>query len=334
MKNRVWIVALVLVLVIGSAAGSIALLQRGSGQDGRAPRSEGWGLGSIGRGSGANEIGILYVTGLISAGGGGSSPFGDTVAGSDDLMAQLRDAAGDPAIKAVVLRVNSPGGSAAASQEVAAEIQRLRQRGKKVVVSMADVAASGAYWISAGTDFIMANPATETGSIGVIMELLNYEDLYKKLGLRSVVIKSAQHKDIGSPTRTMTPDEQAILQGMVDDIFSQFVEVVATGRHLPVDQVRELADGRVFTGRQAKSLGLVDGLGNFQDAVEKAAEMAGIQDDYTTVDLQPLSPFERMLRGLGLRGGLPSLTGRLLQMQQPGLNGLGGLGGLEGGGAQ
>ncbi|MGE5590131.1 MAG: signal peptide peptidase SppA [Bacillota bacterium] len=307
MNNRVWIVVLVLVLVIGSAIGSVALLGRG----GRG------GSGFLGAGgaAGGNQIGIVYITGVISAGGSGGDVFGGAIAGSDDLMAQLRDAKDDPAIKAVVLRVNSPGGSAAASQEIAGEIQKLRQEGKKVVVSMADVAASGAYWVAAQSDYIMANAATETGSIGVIMDLLNYEELYKKLGLRSVTIKSAAHKDIGSPTRPMTPEEETILQAMVDDIFNQFVQVVAQGRHLPEDQVRQLADGRVFTGRQAKDLGLVDGLGNFEDAVKKAAELAGIEHDYSTVDMQPISPLEQLLQGLGLRDGLPSLLGGVARLR-------------------
>lgn len=307
MNNRVWIVVLVLVLVIGSAAASPALLGRG-GEGGTGL------LGSRNAGNG-NQIGIVYVTGVISAGGSGGSPFVDAIAGSDELMAELRDAKDDPAIKAVVLRVNSPGGSAAASQEVAGEIQKLRQEGKKVVVSMADVAASGAYWIASQSDYIMANAATETGSIGVIMDLLNYEELYKKLGLRSVTIKSAAHKDIGSPTRPMTPDEETILQAMVDDIFNQFVQVVAQGRRLPEDQVRQLADGRVFTGRQAKELGLVDGLGNFEDAVQKAAELAGIEHDYSTVDMQPVSPLQQFLRGLGLKDGLPSLLGGVARLR-------------------
>lgn len=325
MGNRVWVIVLILALVLGSAVGSLAFAGR--------PGHGGW-LG--GRKAAGNDIGIVYITGTIAAGGGGSNILSEAVAGSDEITAELQDALTDPAIKAVVLRINSPGGSAAASQEIGQEVQRLRKAGKKVVVSMADVAASGAYWVSAGADYIMANPATETGSIGVIMEMLNYGGLYKKLGLQEETIKSAAHKDIGSPTRPMTPEERDILQGMVDDIYQQFIAVVAQGRHLPVEKVQELADGRVYTGRQAKDLGLVDGLGNFQDAVDKAAELAGIRDNYSMVDMQPVSPLQQFLQDLGVRSKVPSLVGGLKPLGLPSGGGPAGvLGGLiEGGTAK
>jgi protease IV len=181
-------------------------------------------------------------------------------------------------VKAVVLRIDSPGGGVSPSQEIHSEVKRLQQE-KKVLVSMGAVAASGGYYIACGADKILANPGTMTGSIGVIAESLNVEDLLRKIGLRSMVIKSGRHKDIGSPFREMSPEEKSLLQSVLDNIHEQFILAVAEGRKMPVEKVRELATGRVFTGEQAKSLGLVDGLGTLQDTITAAATMAGIQGE-------------------------------------------------------
>jgi protease IV len=181
-------------------------------------------------------------------------------------------------VKAVVLRIDSPGGAVSPAQEILAEVKRVQQE-KKVLVSMGAVAASGGYYIACGADKILANPGTMTGSIGVIAESLNVEDLLRKIGLRAMVIKSGRNKDIGSPFREMTPEERSLLQGLLDNIHEQFILAVAEGRKIPVEKVRELADGRVFTGEQAKSLGLVDSLGTLQDAITAAAAMAGIKGE-------------------------------------------------------
>jgi protease-4 len=153
------------------------------------------------------------------------------------------------------------------------------QKEKKVLVSMGSVAASGGYYIACAADTIMANPGTITGSIGVIMESLNVEELLHKIGLRSMVVKSGKHKDLGSPLRPMTDEEKKLLQGVLDSVHDQFVRAVAEGRKLPVEKVRELADGRIFSGEQAKNLGLVDELGNLEEAIALAAKMAGIQGE-------------------------------------------------------
>lgn len=246
-------------------------------------------------------IGVIYIEGVITSGSAQGGIFGGE-AGSGDLLEQIRQARGDNNTKVVLLRINSPGGSAAASQEIGEEIDRLKQSGKKVVVSMGDVAASGGYWIAAKADEIVANPATMTGSIGVIMETPNLQKLYDKIGVRQETIKSGPYKDIGSTSRPMTPEERAILQGMVNDIYEQFIDVVAEGRKLNRDKVRKLADGRIFTGRQAKELGLVDKMGNYYDAIEIAGKMAGIKGEPQIIEYGPANSLQKLLGGI--RGAL------------------------------
>jgi protease-4 len=187
----------------------------------------------------------------------------------------LEKAEADGFVKAVVLRIESPGGSAAASQEIANEIRRFREEtGKPVVVSMGDVAASGGYYISVYADRIVANPATLTGSIGVISQLIYIEGLLEKLGLEMETIKAGEHKDMG--IRPLTDEEREILQAITDDLYEQFIDTVAEGRNLPLETVRELATGQPYTGNQALELGLVDELGGRERAIELAAELAGV----------------------------------------------------------
>ena len=220
------------------------------------------------------KVGVINISGMISADGGGSLLFGGP-RGSRAIMAQLRAAAADNAVKAVVLRINSPGGSVAASQAIYAEVRRLAEK-KPVVVSMADVAASGGYYVAAPADVIVANAGTITGSIGVIMETLTFYELMDKYGLGSITMTSGKYKDTGSPFRPMRPDERELLEDMLHDIYEQFVTDVATAREMDVAEVKKLADGRIYTGAQAKEVGLVDELGNFHDAVKIAAEKGGI----------------------------------------------------------
>ena len=181
-------------------------------------------------------------------------------------------------VKAIVLRIDSPGGAVGPAQEIYAEVRKA-QKEKKVLVSVGSVAASGGYYIACGADKIMANPGSITGSIGVIVESLNVEELLNKLGLKSVVVKSGKVKDMGSPFRPMTDEEKKLLQGVIDSVHEQFIRAVAEGRNLPLAKVRELADGRIFSGDQAKALGLVDELGNFEDAIALAAKLAGIKGE-------------------------------------------------------
>ncbi len=244
------------------------------------------------------KIAVIYVEGVIIGGRGQSSILSE-YGGTDSIIRQLHEARDDQSVKAVILRINSPGGSAPASQEVGEEIKKLRATGKIVVTSMADVAASGGYWLAACTDKIYANPATLTGSIGVYMPYANWEELYKKIGIRQEKIKSGIHKDIMSPDRPMTEEERAIIQIMVDDLYNQFVTVVSEGRKLDPIRVRELADGRIYTGNQAKELGLVDELGNMYDAIDGAAQLAGITGKPEIKEYGKITPWGMLFGGNG-----------------------------------
>ncbi len=209
-------------------------------------------------------IAIIRITGIILDSG--------------STIEELERYSQNRSIKAIILRIDSPGGGVVPSQEIYEEVRKVKAEGnQKIFVSMGSVAASGGYYIASASDRIVANPGTLTGSIGVIMELANFEGLLNKVGIESVVIKSGEVKDIGSPFRKMSEKEKGILQGLLDDIHSQFIDAVASGRGLKKEDIRLLADGRVFTGRQAKELGLVDELGGLQDAIKIAADAVGIK---------------------------------------------------------
>lgn len=184
----------------------------------------------------------------------------------------------DNSIKAIVLRVNSPGGGVVPSQEIYDEVKRLAAK-KKVVVSMGSLAASGGYYISAPATRIVANPGTLTGSIGVIMEVPNVKALMDKIGVKTEVIKSGRHKDIASPFRGIGTEDRAILQGVMDDVHAQFISAVSEGRKMSIGKVREIADGRIFSGEQAVQVGLVDELGDLDYAIKTAARLAGIKGE-------------------------------------------------------
>jgi len=269
----------------------------------------GWVLGKAVSEAGPG-IGVVRISGLISA-GGGSALIGGT--GSESVIKQLRSAGKDPSIKAVLLRINSPGGSAAASQEIYQEVVRLRtEKRKKVIASMGDVAASGGYYIASAADRIVANGSTVTGSIGVIMQLPEAEGLLKRFGINLNVLKSGPYKDTGNPARQLTIQEKQLLTGIIMDVYNQFVDAVASGRRLPREKVLKLADGRVYTGRQALRLGLVDHLGNWQDAVAIAAKEAKIQGEPRLKEMAPKSPLESLL---GMEAAIPkrlNLTETLL----------------------
>lgn len=179
-------------------------------------------------------------------------------------------------IKAIVLRVDSPGGAVVPAQEIYEEVKKLR-KDKRVLASLGNVAASGGYYVACAANEIIANPGTITGSIGVISEYSNIQKLMDKIGLKSLVIKGGLFKDVGNPMREMTKEERRLLQDLVDNIHDQFIRAVAEGRHMDVKAVEALADGRVYTGEQAKANGLIDGLGNLQDALERAGQLAEIK---------------------------------------------------------
>ncbi len=197
---------------------------------------------------------------------------------SQTVLAELKRFKDMPWVKAVVVRIDSPGGAVAPTQEIFEEILRSKKQ-KPFIASMGGMATSGGYYIAAACDKIMANPGTLTGSIGVIMQLTNVEELMKKIGVRGVNVKSGPNKDIGSPFQPLSPEGREILQSLVDNVHSQFVTAVAKGRGMEEAQVRKLADGRIYSGAQAKQLGLIDQFGTLQDAIELAAKRAGMDSE-------------------------------------------------------
>jgi len=218
-----------------------------------------------------------------------------------DLIKTLQKIEDNPRIRAVVIRINSPGGSVAAVQEIYGELNRLKSKGVILVTSMGDVAASGGYYLAAATNRIVANPGTLTGSIGVILELANAEELLRKVGVRMETVKSGKFKDAGSPFRPLTAEEQRWFQGLIDQAYEQFVTAVCTGRHLSRKELAPLADGRVFTGELAKEKKLVDVLGSEYDAIQEAKKLLGIPVDekVPVQDMEAQSPLDRWLHLAG-----------------------------------
>jgi len=214
------------------------------------------------------KVGVIELNGIITD--------------SKKVVHNLKRFREDNSIKAIVIRINSPGGAVGPSQEIFREIRKT-SKSKKVVASMGSIAASGGYYVAAGTDGIVANPGTITGSIGVIMGFTNYQQLLSKIGLVPVVIKSGEYKDMGSPVRNMKPEEKKILKDFAIKIHKQFIQDIVVGRKMDRVKVELLADGRIFTGEESKELGLVDRIGNFEDAVEWAGRLGGIKGKISTV---------------------------------------------------
>ena len=228
------------------------------------------------------------------------------------VILQLKRFRKNKDVKAIVLRIDSPGGGVGPSQEIYAEVKKTT-RLKKVVASMGAIAASGGYYVGAAADHIMANPGTITGSIGVVMEFANVEELFEKIGVSAVVIKSGDYKDTGSPLRKMTPEERRLLEEFVDNVHQQFVTAVAEGRKMSEEAVRTIADGRIFSGQQAQKLGLLDSLGNMEDAIALAAELGGIKGEPSVVygEKKKFSVLEFIL-GSKLAGALDRITSAVL----------------------
>lgn len=201
---------------------------------------------------------------------------------SAEIDKQFQDLEERDDVKGVVIRINSPGGAVGPSQEIYSGIKRLRKK-KKVVASMGAIAASGGYYASVAAEKIVANPGTITGSIGVIVEFIDAEDLLAKIGLKGYVVKSGKYKDTGSPFRKMETEEKELLQGVISDVNGQFIKAVAEGRNMKVEDVAAVADGRIFSGSQAKGKGLVDSLGDLTDAIDLCAQMAGIKGKPTVI---------------------------------------------------
>ena len=214
-----------------------------------------------------DHIQVVHLTGMIQDKEERSLFFGsDDSSGS--VLKQLRKAIKNEHVKGILLRINSPGGTVSASQEITSEVKEFRKTKRPVVVSMGDVAASGGYYVASASDRILAEPGTLTGSIGVIMHLMNFKGLADKVGVQSDVIKSGQFKDIASPYRAMLPEERNILQLLITDSYDQFVDAVAEGRKLNLAEVRRIGDGRIYSGRQALKLHLVDELGGYDESLD------------------------------------------------------------------
>ena len=215
---------------------------------------------------------------------------------SEPVVEELTGYAEDSSIKAIVIRIDSPGGGVVPSQEIYNAVKNARKEGKKVVASMGSVAASGGYYIAAAADRIVANPGTLTGSIGVKIEFANLEKLLEKIGVKGMVVKSGEYKDIGSPYRDISEQEKKLLQDVIDDVHSQFIKAVAEGRNLPETEVRAIADGRIFTGQQALALKLVDELGDQADSVRTAGGLAGIKGKPVLIEKRKKMPFFEYLK--------------------------------------
>lgn len=257
MNSRSWLVAAVVAVCVAGLFSLAMLVFFGAMMPGRQALALG------------NRVGLVEVTGTMITG--------------DAVVDEIERFSRDRTIKAIVVRLESPGGVVAAAQEIFDEIKQVRLEGKPVVASMGGVAASGAYYVACAADSIVANPGTLTGSIGVIMSWPNTQELLRKVGIEMQVVKTGEFKDIGSMSRPLTPAERDLVGDLIGDVYDQFVTAVATERGLDPDEVRKIADGRVLTGRQAYHLGLVDRLGGLQEAARVAAELAGISGEPTLV---------------------------------------------------
>ncbi len=229
-------------------------------------------------GEGRNKILVISVKGVISGTPQSEGLFEAPRSMAEEIEEQLRAAEKDPRVKAVILQVNSPGGEITTTDTIYNSLVRFKKKtGKKIVAVLGSIAASGGYYIAVSADRIIAHPTTMTGSIGVIMTLLNVEGLFKKIGLKEMVFKSGRLKDMGSPFRGMTEEEKKLFSGMIREMYERFVEVVSKGRKMNKEAVERIADGRVMTARQAVETGLVDSVGYFEDAVKAAMELAGLK---------------------------------------------------------
>jgi protease-4 len=254
-----------------------------------------------------NRIALIKLEGIIID--------SNYMPGASKILESFKEAK-EMGIKTIVFRVNSPGGTVGASQEIYNEIKKLRKEGIQVIVSLGDVAASGGIYIAMAGDKIVSNPGTVTGSIGVIIKSRVIKELYQKIGIEYEVIKSGEHKDILSQSRHLTEEEKQILQSLIDDTYGQFVQIISENRNLDVEEVKKFADGRIFSGSQAKNLKLVDEIGSLSDAIDLAAEMAEIKGEPHIIEITPKKSFLQKISGASLseileKAGLSSMYTRI-----------------------
>jgi protease IV len=318
--------AIVFVLLFLTASMiSLVLIAAPGGSDGRPRGGGGQAAPPVSfqerhvSGEGADKIAVLPITGLIAPQQSEPNPLVSQAAASPEILRdQLRQATEDERVRAVILEIESPGGGVVPTDQMHRSIQEFKEETEKpVIVSMGSTAASGGYYIATAADRIIANESTLTGSLGVIFEYLNLAEAAEEYGIEQEVIKSGPYKDIGSATREPTEEELEILQAYVDEGYDQFVQAIVEGRSLPEGEVREIADGRVYSGLQAEALGLVDEIGGLDRAAELAGELAGLEEEATVVRYQRRAP------GLGelLRARLvPSEPEALKVLKEAGLD--------------
>ena len=227
-----------------------------------------------------DRVAVIYVQGTILS---GSVPGGFGYVTSEEISDNIQEAVEDDSIQAIVLRINSPGGSPAAAEEIVAEIKKAQNEGVPIVVSMGDVAASAAYYISAPTDMIFANPSTMTGSIGVIWTFQNMSGFYDEEGIEFHIAKSGEFKDMGGSWRGLSDEEMEYADTVIIEVYNRFIDEVAIGRDMSRSDVKDVADGRIYTGAKAKNLGLIDNFGNMYDAIDAAGKLGGIDGTPTIV---------------------------------------------------
>lgn len=247
---------------------------------------------------GAGNVALIRIEGVITATGGDTGLLSVGGTSSEKVLEQIRRAEKDSRIKAILLRIDSPGGTAAGGQEIASAVHDAK---KPVVASVADLGASAAYMVASQADHIVCAPAGLVGSIGVIMEIPNYEELYKKIGIRVVTLHAGQYKDIGSPTRPMLPEERRFLEKMLRVVHEQFIRQVAEGRDMPVAKVRKLATGLFWTGEQAKELDLIDEVGGYDEALAAAKRLGGIEGEPQVVEMGRQGLWDILSRDLSAR---------------------------------
>lgn len=246
-------------------------------------------LTGLGQGK-KDAVAVIPIYGLITQGNSSRS----WERGSQQIAKRIRTLSEKKEVKAILLDINSPGGSVGAVQEIYTAVLRAKRETKKPFVArFGEVSASGGYYVASACDLIIAQPGTITGSIGVIFSVTNFEGLMKKVGMKNEAIKSGKFKDIGSPSRDMTPEERKLLQGLIDDSYSQFVAAVSEGRKMPVEEVKVLADGRIYSGRQALGNKLIDRLGDLRDALDAAGELGHIGKNPRV--LTDSDPFENLM---------------------------------------
>ncbi len=293
-----WVVAGCLIVILGgglliSLAANVFLIR---GKAAKAAVKVGQDRFSevVVEGEGDDKIVMIPVEGLITF--SGSQSFWERESMGKQVAERLRSAKEDPSVKAVVLQIDSPGGGITASDVIYHRVKELQAAGKKVVASLGDLAASGGYYVASPADCIIAHPTTITGSIGVIIQSLNMEGLMGKIGIRDVTIKRGEEKDMLSPFRDLTPAERAMLQGVVDEMYERFRDVVAEGRGMDREQLDEVSGGAIFTGTQALDNGLVDEIGYREQAIDKAKELAGL-GSATVIEYQKVYSLFDLFRG-------------------------------------